>query len=355
MVTSTRSKPRRASGTRRTASKATPKPTASAAPDTAPTSATPVVADPVVDMLNRYGFTYDLVTLPLAAINRKASQLNQARIAKPIDEDQVLIYAEQMRNGDQFPPIVAYRNSDGLYIVMDGNHRVAGYDIADVSTMTAYVVRDPSPAQIQSFTFEANTKHGMPTSLADRLRHAVFLIEQEVPKHEAARRLGIAPNTLSHYWDSYQADKRFRSLGIRKFDALSPTAKRKLDSIHSDPVLKAAAELALEASLSSEELGNLVRDLNAIRAGEREQMRFIASQREAKQATIKATAGGRIPIPVAVSNLSRVTTTINHMDVPKLIEHLRRLPSEVRSAQAVAASESVTKLMDIVRAIQQQG
>lgn len=320
-----------------------------------PTPATPSVADPVVDMLKSYGFEYELVNLPLASVNRKASQLNQARVAEPIDEDQVLIYAEQMRNGDKFPPIVVFQSSNGSHIVMDGNHRVGSADLADITEFPAYVVKDPSPAEIQSFTYEANTKHGKPTSLDDRLSQGIHLMEQDVPLKEAARRLGITPGTLSTRWDMVQADKRFRSIGIRKFDALNGTAKRKLDAIHSDPVLRAAAELVLEARLSSDDIARLVKDVNAIRAGEREQIRFIAAQREARQTVIKATAGGRIPVPASVSNLSRVTTTISRVNVKTVAADIKRLPADAQSAQQAAVSTAVTKLMDLLRAIQQQG
>lgn len=309
------------------------------------------VADPIVDMLKRYEFTYDLATLRLAEINRKQSELNQARIAKPIDEDVVVIYAQQMNDGDDFPPIVVYKTAQG-FIVMDGNHRVAASDIADRASIQAYVVRDPSPAQIQAYTFEANTKHGLPTSLQDRLQQAIFLHEQGVTVREAATRLGVNPNQLTHALDTYFADQRFQRLGIRKFDKLSMSAKRKLDSVHSDVVLKDVAELAIDASMNLDDIARLVRDVNAIRSGERDQRKAVSDAREARQTTIKATAGGRIPVAVNLQTLARAMTTINRLDIKTVEKQMANLTPDARQAYGRAASDTVTKAMEVIRIVQ---
>ena len=317
-------------------------------PVEAPVLTTP---DMVTAMLGRYGFQYELVTITVAEVDRKKSELNQARISKPIDEDQVLLYAEAMRNGDVFPPVVVYKSLTG-YIVMDGNHRVGAADIADVPNFQAFVVKSPTPAEIQSFTYEANTKHGMPTSLQDRLRQAIHLISKGVSAPSAAKQLGLPINQLRHAIDQYQAEKRFESLGVKKFALLSQTARRRLDSIHSDVALRAAAELSLDASLTGDDLNTFIKEINNIRS-EREQLAFIARERDAKATTIRATAGGRVPVPQTLVTLARMTSTLNRMDVAVVLKNLHDVPQDVRLDYARAASESVTRLMDIIREIRQ--
>jgi hypothetical protein len=312
-------------------------------------------ADIVTDVLNAYNFQYVLATLKIADIDRKQSELNQARISKPIDEDQVVMYAEAMERGDKFPPIVVYQQGS-TYIVMDGNHRVAAADMTkDETTIQAYVVKDPAAAQVQAFTYEANTKHGLPTSLQDRLRQAIHLINRgSHTAVQAARQLGIPLNTLRSALDQYQADKRFEALGVKKFQSLTSTAKRRLDSIHSDPVLRASAELVLDAGIGSEDVTRIVRDVNALRS-EREQLAYISKERESRAGIIKATAGGRMPVPQPLVTLARMTSTLNRMDVSDLLKSLHEMPSDVRREHARAASESVTRLMAIVRDIAQDG
>lgn len=311
----------------------------------------PVVAeadtDVVRSMLDRYEFRYELVRkVSIADIDRKKSQLNQARISHPIDEDQVLLYAEAMKNGDVFPPVVAYKSPTGC-IIMDGNHRAEAADLADL-TVDVYVVKDPTPAQIQSFTYEANTKHGMPTSLPDRLRQAIHLINKGVSAASAAKQLGLPINQLRHAIDQYQAEKRFESLGVKKFATLSQTARRRLDSIHSDVALRAAADLVLDASLTGDDLTGLVKEVNGIRS-EREQLARIAGEREARANTIRATASGRVPVPQSLVTFARMTSTLNRMDVEVILKNLHDVPQDIRLDYAHAASESVTRLMEIIR------
>ena len=343
MVTSTRT-PKSASTGKRS-----PKPS-QAAPST-PTGGT---GDPIVDMLNRYNFKYEKKTVPLADIDIKASRSNQARIAEAIDEDQGLIYAEQMKNGDQFPPIVGYFADNGKLRVMDGNHRVFAADIADIFSVDAYVVDSPSPAEVQSFTFEANTKHGLPTSLSDRLRQGVFLHEKGVTLREAAERLGIEQGKLQNHLDAYQAEKRFIELGIpsKKLDRLTISAKRKLDAIQQNPVLKAAAELVVDSAMSTDDIARLVREVNSIRTGERDQLREIARTREARSISIKATAGGRVPFPPVLTTLARGMTLLNNLDFQKVEKALNEIPAEAVSEYGASASRGVTNLMAVVRAVQ---
>lgn len=329
---------------------------AATAKATAKSAATPesveAAPDPVVDMLKAYQFDYELVQLDLSLIDRKQSALNQARISTPIDDDQALLYAEAMAKGDKFPPIVVYKNGS-LYVVMDGNHRVRAADTADVATLAAYVVKDPAQAQVQAFTFEANTKHGLPTSLQDRIRQAIYLVSRQTHTAvQAAHQLGLPLNQLRSALDTYNAEKRFESLKVRKFGNLSATSRRRLDSIRSDVTLKAAAELVLDASISSDQLTGFVKEINSLRS-EREQLALIERERERRQGLIKATAGGRMPVAQSIVTLTRVTSTINRMDPADLIKNLRAMTPEVRRDTARAASESVSRLMDVIRDIQQ--
>lgn len=308
---------------------------------------------PIRDFLDSYKFTYELVELDITSINRKQSELNQARIAKPIDEDVVVLYAEQMRDGAKFPPIVVHADGSS-YIVMDGNHRVAAADLADVSTLSAYLVKNPSPAAVRAFTYEANTRHGLPTSLQDRIFQAIHLIEIGVKAVDAARQLGLPLNKVRDAWDIHEANKRFDSLGVKRFERLTQTARRRLSTIYLDSTLKAAAELVLDAGIGGDDLQTFVRQINAVR-NEKDQKAVIEQWRESRATTIKATAGGRVPLAQSLQTFARVTSTINRMSIDTLGKDLRDVTPETRVEIARAATESVENLMAVVREIRRMG
>lgn len=335
-----------------TAAEAAPKPVTKAPVTKKPAKASASAAKPViktgnsiVDTLEEYGFEYTREVIDLAKVNRKQSRLNQARIDAPINEDQVLLYAEGMSHGDIFPPIVVHRVG-AEYVVMDGNHRVAGADLAEIGVFDAYVVKSATPAQLTSYVYEANSKHGLPTSMADRLRQAIYLVERGVPRAQAAARLKIPTSKLQSALDVYSAERRFAQLGIRKFDALNQTTKRVLDSIRSDDVLKPAALLVVEAGMGGQELTSFVKRVNEPRT-EREALRVVTAEREARLAAIKSTAGGRIPVPLQLQTLARATTTAANLDPDKILQALSEISAEGRSEYARAAGVAGNRLIEM--------
>lgn len=338
-----RSKPRSGRVVRIKPTDVSPKAPAITEPASASNTAS---GDPVLDMLARYDFKFTRETIDLSKVDRDASLRNQARIAKPINEDQALLYSVAMENGDKFPPIVVYPANSG-FIVMDGNHRVAAFDLSGVTTAEAYVVQRPSQTQVEAFTYEANTKHGLPTSLNDRMKQAIHLVDRGMKVQDAARQLSLRENQLRSAIDAASAERRFEELGVKKFDRLTGSARRRLDAIHSNVVLKAAAELALDSGMSVEDITSLAKKINATR-NERDQLAVVASERETRKGTIKATVGGRIPIPTQLVTLQRIDSTIIGLDQSKVVAALSALPDDVRDEYLRAAQKASVVLTDIV-------
>jgi hypothetical protein len=334
-----------------TATATSAKPSTRRASGKAAAAITPAGENPVTAFLDSYNFTYEFIpALDLSKVNREQSKLNQARIAKPINEEQALMYAVAMEKGDKFPPIVVSKQrgkSGDEFIVMDGNHRVYAADQLPLPTLPAYVVKDPSPAEVRAFTYAANTKHGLPTSLSDRLRQATHLVDEgKATQSTAARELGVPLHQLRHYMEGWSATKRFTELGQRKYDVIHDTARRKLNTIRSNIVLKAVADLFLEASLSAEDLGDLIRRVNTKRE-QRDQVAVVEGEREKRKATIKATAGGRLAIPQVFQTFARTTSMVLNIDEAKLMSGLTEIPDESREEYGRAASEAGARLMEL--------
>ena len=102
----------------------------------------------IEDELSKRGitFTFEAKVSP-EEFDRERSRNNQARF-EALDEAQVETYTEAMKRGDVFPPVVAYKRA-GLYVVVDGNHRLEAASRAK-KTLRVY---DVSGAKADAITF----------------------------------------------------------------------------------------------------------------------------------------------------------------------------------------------------------
>jgi hypothetical protein len=99
-------------------------------------------------------------------------------------------YAEAMRNDEQFPNIIVYRDGDVLYLA-DGWHRVMAAKEAEKATLNAEI-REGTKRDAILYSIGANTRHGLRPTNADKRR--------------AVRRLLIDPE-WSSWSDSVIADR----------------------------------------------------------------------------------------------------------------------------------------------------
>jgi hypothetical protein len=309
-------------------------------------------ASGIESWLRSRGANFRRQTLELASIDRDQSRRNQARVSQgAVDDNIVLQYAEAMNSGDEFPPIVVYE-THGRFVIIDGNHRLAGLDLNDATSFQAYVVQDPTEYQVRVLTYEANTTNGLPTPEADRIRQAINLIETDgMPATSAAELLRIPKGKLKAAVDRYRADERFTALGIRRLDKLSLSARIRLMRIQSDPVLKAAAELALDAALTSEDIQDLVNRINAARS-EKEQLAIIRHDRDLRQTAIATTVGGKSAVPQRLITLQRALSMVTGTDTKALRADFDRLPREVRFNYQRDVNKTMETLLSILRDLQ---
>lgn len=304
--------------------------------------------DPRIEKwLDDHHATYTLVLLDLSSIDRETSRHNQARF-KALDETVVIQYAESTERGDTFPPIVVYQAGD-RYLVIDGNHRTAAFDLNDLPATLAYVVEDPSPAQVTTLTFEANTRHGLPTSQDERVQQAIYLIEMgSINQNQAAAMLSVPLGVLKHAYERYKADQRLSGLGLKRIERIPQTTRVRLGNLRSDVVLREVFQLTIDGDLRTEDVSALVKEINALRS-EKEQLAVVTREREARSGAIKATAGGRLAIPQQVTTLLRVTSTLNRANPKGLTEALKNVPPEMRGDIIRACGSSIEVLMRVTQ------
>jgi len=300
--------------------------------------------------LDSHGATYDLRTIKSEQVDRAASHRNQARIAEPVNEETAVLYGAAMEQGDLFPPIVVSLGRDGKAVVIDGNHRVAGYDLTGAKSFEAYVLSNLTDAQRSVLTFEANTKHGLPTSLQERLRQAIHLVELGTTHKEAARMLGLPLARVANAVNRNDVDRRLQSLGVERWDRLPATARARLYAIRSDKVLKAIVDLAVSTKMPGTEIDKLVVRVNAASRGDDEkQMAVVEAEKSTKVEEIKATAGGRVGWSRQALALNSILSRTVRLD-PYAIGH-DSIGEDMRKRLQVRTIEAMNRLSKVAEAL----
>src|ERR1044072_9393207 len=139
----------------------------------------PICSEEVENWLRSRGANFlRCMLIPVENFDERASRNNQAR-PTPLRPAKVEEYAMAMRRGDKFPPLVAYRTSEKstTFILISGNHRLAGGKKAGVTHLTTYVLASDTPPElILLLTVEANAHHGAEVPTEWRVKQALNLI-----------------------------------------------------------------------------------------------------------------------------------------------------------------------------------
>lgn len=231
--------------------------------------------------------------MPLADFDMEKSLHNQARF-EAVDKDVVEQYAEAVKRGDAFPAVIAYRPGPRSRLVMiDGNHRLGAHFKADQPVDVYEVDRKTDKRTIALMTFAFNTKHGKPTSEAERVSQAIYLVDNGSSIAHAAAAVSLPQNILKRALARSTADARADEVGIKRteWDSLAPTVRSRLSNISTDEGFEAATKLAFAAKLDSNEVFDLVALLNTTKSGNR-QKALVEQQRELHKDRIQKAAGG---------------------------------------------------------------
>lgn len=234
-----------------------------------------------------------LPQVPIASFDLDKSLHNQARF-EAIDEKTVESYTEAVKRGDAFPAVLAYRPSPRARLVMiDGNHRLSAHIRAEKPVDVYEVDRSTDARTIALMTFAFNTRHGRPTTEAERVTQAQYLVENGASIDHAAAAVSIAPRVLKRALARSAADQRADEVGLRRneWDSLNATVKSRLKDIATDEGFGDAAKLAYAAKLDANEVFELVALLNSTKSGTR-QRAIVKQQREMHSDRIQAAAGG---------------------------------------------------------------
>jgi ParB-like chromosome segregation protein Spo0J len=255
------------------------------------TTTEPATLDATGQWLNELEIPFELVDpLDFGTIDEKASLRNQARF-EAIDEDVVDRYVGDMERGDRFPPIIVRkRPRSATLVVLAGNHRVAAARKAGV-TLSAYVIECTDEMAFR-ISVEDNRRHGLPPSDEERIAQATHLIALGWTQASAAACVGVSAGKIQRSQQSAAANQRAVELGVKGFEALPQSSRWRLAAIKSDPAFTAAAQLAVDAALTTTEVFDLVSQVQEARS-DNAAVAHVDDQRRAALDRVQLKKSGR--------------------------------------------------------------
>jgi hypothetical protein len=196
-------------------------------------------------LIAKYGLEYDYVeALPLEQIDVQKSLRNQARLNLPTDEEAIAQYAQAMREGMCFPPLILWRPGKGKWVVVDGNQRLHAMLRLKLKSSDAYLLKSADPRVIDRVTWSWNNRaNGRRISPEEALEHAVSFVRQyKVPAAEAALEWGVKERVLEDRIRLDNARDTLRSHGVKVTATLTEQHLRVMN-----PLLKVGEDVFCNA------------------------------------------------------------------------------------------------------------
>lgn len=246
----------------------------------------------------------------------------QARIE--INYDVVTGYAEKMREGVVFPPVVAY--FDGAnYWLADGFHRYHGHK-ANASKDIEVDVKEGTQRDAQLYSFGANDDHGLQRTVHDKRRAVLRMLDDfewsDLSDREIARICKVSHPFVA------KVREGLKEVATPKPVEDKPKAEKKVEKpVKEEPVAEEEFEeddelhnMAVEHQALAEENQKLMNKLAVknMEATEEEKQEALLSMEE-KDARIKA-----LEAEVAALKASRDTYQSKNADMLRQIKYLKK-------------------------------
>jgi uncharacterized small protein (DUF1192 family) len=246
----------------------------------------------------------------------------QARIE--INYDVVTGYAEKMREGVVFPPVVAY--FDGAnYWLADGFHRYHGHK-ANASKDIEVDVKEGTQRDAQLYSFGANDDHGLQRTVHDKRRAVLRMLDDfewsDLSDREIARICKVSHPFVA------KVREGLKEVAMPKKVEDKPKAEKKAEKpVKEEPVAEEEFEeddelhnMAVEHQALAEENQKLMNKLAVknMEATEEEKQEALLSMEE-KDARIKA-----LEAEVAALKASRDTYQSKNADMLRQIKYLKK-------------------------------
>ena len=150
-----------------------------------------------------------------------------------IDENVVAEYADRMKDGDQFPPVIVFTDGQSHWLA-DGFHRFFAAKRCAAPGIGCDV-REGTLRDAILFSFSANTNHGLRRTAADKRKSVIAMLQdiewQDWSDREIARHCGVSQPFVSSLRKKSGLEKdtaKYNRLG-KTFTKKVPTQEAKQD------------------------------------------------------------------------------------------------------------------------------
>lgn len=304
-------------------------------------------------------FTYE-PAIDFTQINVGESLNNQARTI-PLIEELRDAYSEQMLAGNIFPAIICYwagRGSARKLYACDGNHRIAAALLAGLTTIAVYIL-DPKtrPEIIDLITDFANVQNGQPPSLEERTAKAMRLLTNKSSMKRAATLSGLTESQVRTAKAKVDAAERALNarINLNEWEALDQSVQVALSKANTNDALRPLVRLAYQAKLKTDEVRELVSDIN-LQKDTKDQKAIVAARSSELNDRIQKNGAGTFgtassrQAPGPRQHLSKALVAIALLpDNPATIVKAYGKVERVSAAEAV--ENAADQLRDIAKAL----
>lgn len=264
---------------------------------------------------------------------------------------EVTRYAEAMRRGDRFPPAVVTR--DGK--IVDGNTRINAARknkfptfpvlVIDVDTRNA---TEDELARVAILGAAANSKGPKPLTREEKTRAIRKVAGLDWKPERVAQHLGTTRATVHSIFAQFRAEERAVRLGV-PFNGSVSASHRAMLGAKSDKLtdrpFRELARLAQDSGLTTTELSDLCKQVEAVQESDDEKIAIIESERAERGEQIKRyKASGKSRPPLSSELRKRLKFIIDHQADPAALadynpgtaaEYLRQLETAAGVLRAV--------------------
>ncbi len=126
-------------------------------------------------------------------------------------------YAEMIKNGVEFDPILAWKNpKDGKYWIIDGNHRYLAHQKVGKTYIQAKLKDLKNEKEFRKEAIKANLKHGIPLTKEEKIINARLLYQDGTPVDEIALIFGVKERTVHNWIKDIIDEKKHQKEELKK-------------------------------------------------------------------------------------------------------------------------------------------
>ncbi len=126
-------------------------------------------------------------------------------------------YAEMIKNGVEFDPILVWKNpTDSKYWIIDGNHRYLAHQKAGKTYLQAKLKDLKDEKEFRKEAIKANLKHGIPLTKEEKIINARLLYQDGTPVDEIALIFGVSERTINNWIKDIIDEKKHQKEELKR-------------------------------------------------------------------------------------------------------------------------------------------